>query len=432
MVPGERVQHSGIASSMVIVLLVAAALYISNMGRMIEYDEAFTLRHYAGSPFTALLVYTAPNNHLLNSLAIWFASRLMGTSEIAVRLPAMAWGLCSVALIFRIAQRLRDRSTGLLAAGLLATVPRFAHYAFYARGYTLTIFLLLLLTEHLLFGIHKSRYWLVLLSMALMMVMPSNGLITGAAVLWLFWHKRYANIPPVVVGTIAGSLWYLPSLILGGVDRHNALAMKNPADLVRGLIGTVYPIEALILLLVAGAVGVWFVPRSMRRWIFLCVVCAAVMAPIQYWITESLFYPRNYLYLLPLLVLIGAAGAMAAIRWNPGLTAAMVLAVLRASAIAANSLPGPRHALYEMVRNSNETVVIGCCYEEPIWYYMAKEHPERFLPKADEPFVVIVDSNKGSTLAGMLDLYQIERVTCTPASDWPGFEAWRCVKSDGE
>jgi hypothetical protein len=409
-------------------LLVVAALYILNLNRMIMYDEAYTLRHYANSPVNALLAYTLPNNHLLNSLAIWASTSIMGRSELAVRLPTMMWALLSVALIYRIARRLDGHNAGILAAAILATTLIFARYAVYARGYTLSILLTLAITEHLLFGQDRRRYGLLLYGMAVMMVMPSNALLVGAAGLWLLWQGRRAECIALAVGAVAGSMWYVPAWFLFWAGRDVVIGQTSPGMLINELIYLMRPTQALVLLLMAAVLGWISRPASaLWRWVLLAVLVPLVLTPVQYWTTGSLFFARNYLYLLPLLAICAAIGAMVALRRQPGLSLFIALVVLQLPGINALSKPTLENALLEQVRATDETVVISCCIEEPIWYYMSQEPSERFMPVGDE-FVVIVDRTF-STLESVLDLYQIEDVSCTPEDGW-ATEAWRCIRND--
>jgi hypothetical protein len=85
-----------------IFLLAVPLVYIPNLTRTIRYDEAYTFLHYADSPVHALLLYTYPNNHFLDSFFVWLSTTLMGTSLIAIRFPSFAAGLLSVAMLYRL------------------------------------------------------------------------------------------------------------------------------------------------------------------------------------------------------------------------------------------------------------------------------------------------------------------------------------------
>jgi hypothetical protein len=409
-----------------ILLLAVAALYIVNLSRMMQYDEAYTLRQYADTPVHALLAYTLPNNHLLNSLAVWASTGLAGMSEVAVRLPAMMWSILSVALIYRIATRLEGHHTGLLAATILATTCIFADYATNARGYSLSILLTLAITEHLLFGRIRPRYGLLLYGAAIMMVMPSNALLVGAAGLWLLRYRRSGEAIALGAGAMLGAMFYVPALLMVW-SPGMAVGVATPGELIADLIAIMAPAQALALLLLCAAVGLLRAASlPLRSWALIAIAVPAVLMPVQYLVSGSVFYARNYLYLLPLLALCAASGAMIALKRQPGLSLAIALVVLQAPAIVGLSMPGRQSALLDKVRATDESVLMGCCIEEPIWYYMALPQHDRFIPGTGE-FVVIAEP-PNSTLEDVLGLYGVDGAACVREDGWV-FEGWRCTQN---
>jgi 4-amino-4-deoxy-L-arabinose transferase-like glycosyltransferase len=407
-------------------LLVVAALYTLNLSRMMQYDEAYTLRQYARTPVNALLAYTLPNNHPLNSLAIWASTGLVGMSEVAVRLPAMMWSILSVALIYRIANRLEGHHVGLLAAAILATTCIFADYATNARGYSLSMLLALAITEHLLFGRHRSRYGLLLYGAAVMMVMLSNALLASAAGLWLLWQRRRDEAVALGVGATLGSMCYVPAMLMVW-EPDMIFGLATPGALITELIVIMAPIQALVLLLLCALTGLLFGGNAkLRSWTLLAILTPLLLVPVQYLITGNVFFARNYLYLLPLLALCAARGAIVATKRQTGLSLAIALAVLQIPLISALSTPGRTSALLAKVRATDETILIGCCIEEPVWYYLAAAQHDRFLPGTDE-FVVIVEP-PNSTLAEVLTLYGVEGADCVREDGWV-FEGWRCTQN---
>jgi mannosyltransferase len=75
-------------------------------------------------------------------LNIWI--RLFGDSEFSVRFLSVIWGVLSIPLIYLAGKNLINKSTGLVAAALLSIAPLHIWYAQEARGYTLSVFLVLL------------------------------------------------------------------------------------------------------------------------------------------------------------------------------------------------------------------------------------------------------------------------------------------------
>lgn len=77
----------------------------------------------------------------LHSVILWFTTRLLGTSELAVRLPSMLFGAAIVPALFMAGRSLYDRRTGMAAAALGAVAPLLVWYSQEARMYSLFMLL---------------------------------------------------------------------------------------------------------------------------------------------------------------------------------------------------------------------------------------------------------------------------------------------------
>src|SRR5919204_3963186 len=103
-------------------------------------DEAFTYTEYASLPwFVALGDYTYPNNHLLHTLLVHGAARLLGPEPWALRLPAFVAGVLLVPATYLAARALYGPTTALIAAGLVSASGWLTLYATNARGYSLVL-----------------------------------------------------------------------------------------------------------------------------------------------------------------------------------------------------------------------------------------------------------------------------------------------------
>ncbi len=111
--------------------VVLAFIVIKAASADLTWDEAWTYLHYARTPlgFTRL---DLANDHPLNSVLIWAATRALGNSELIIRVPnllAAGLYLYSSALLIR---RVRLKS---LAFGLCVLQPYLFDYFALARGY---------------------------------------------------------------------------------------------------------------------------------------------------------------------------------------------------------------------------------------------------------------------------------------------------------
>lgn len=93
-------------------------------------------------------------------LHYWTA--LVGRSEVALRLPSVFAGVLAVPLLYAVVARLFDRTTGLLAAAVLAVSPFHLQYSQEARMYELLALLSLLSLYLLVRLLDEGRVWQVL------------------------------------------------------------------------------------------------------------------------------------------------------------------------------------------------------------------------------------------------------------------------------
>jgi hypothetical protein len=301
-----------------LVLLLASGLYLSRIHRVIGYDEAFTLFNYAPSLPNALALYMNPNNHILHSVLVYFSTTLAGHSLLAIRFPAFAAALLSIAFAYRLGRQIGNDRVGLATAGFLATSFWFEDYATQARGYTLSILLTLALIVLLLSkACYRRRYHyaLLLLSMALMLVLPSMAVLLVGAVVWILvakpWWVRITLIMPIVTGMICGGLVYILHIFNG--DYKNQLSQFGYSDfglLVRDWAVAVFPLSIiggfLAFCLIVGMART--AASGVKLLILVQFTVALILALLQLLVLKSMFFPRNYIYLLPLSLSLGGVG----------------------------------------------------------------------------------------------------------------------------
>ena len=175
------------------------------------YDEAFTAI-VARLPFTQMMMALAGDVHPpLWYLVEFVTVRVLGSSEIALRIPALLFGLAAVYLTYRLAQASGyEQRASLLAAGLLAVMPAQVYYSQEARMYTLLELCVLLACV----GMAERRWWAMGVGMvgalythnlAVFFIIP-----VGAIALWR--ERRYPWAVLVTGGTVI--LAWIPQLVL--------------------------------------------------------------------------------------------------------------------------------------------------------------------------------------------------------------------------
>jgi mannosyltransferase len=122
--------------------LLAAALRLSTLGlQSFWYDEAFTPVHVLHPNLWATLrsVAHTENTPPLWYLLAWIDTRILGTGEVALRLPSALAGVASVPIAWAIGRELGGRSAAIVTAALLAVNPLFVWYSQEARAYGLFV-----------------------------------------------------------------------------------------------------------------------------------------------------------------------------------------------------------------------------------------------------------------------------------------------------
>jgi mannosyltransferase len=122
--------------------VAAAALRLSTLDlQSFWYDEAFTPVHVLHPSLWATLrsVVHSENTPPLWYLIAWVDSRILGTGEVALRLPSALAGIATVPVAWAIGRELAGRRAALACAALVAFNPLFVWYSQEARAYALFV-----------------------------------------------------------------------------------------------------------------------------------------------------------------------------------------------------------------------------------------------------------------------------------------------------
>jgi mannosyltransferase len=124
--------------------ILAAALRLSTLDlQSFWYDEAFTPVHVLHPSLLATLrsVVHTENTPPLWYVIAWADSRVLGTGEVALRLPSALAGIATVPVAWAIGRELTARrATAIAAAAFVAVNPLFVWYSQEARAYGLFVF----------------------------------------------------------------------------------------------------------------------------------------------------------------------------------------------------------------------------------------------------------------------------------------------------
>jgi 4-amino-4-deoxy-L-arabinose transferase-like glycosyltransferase len=124
-------------------VLLAAALRLSTLGlQSFWYDEAYTPVHVLHRSLEATLraMVHSENTPPLWYLVAWADYRVLGSGEVALRLPSALAGIATVPVAWAIGQELAGRRAAIVTAALVAVTPLFVWYSQEARAYGLFVF----------------------------------------------------------------------------------------------------------------------------------------------------------------------------------------------------------------------------------------------------------------------------------------------------
>jgi mannosyltransferase len=124
------------------ITVFAAVLRLSTLDlQSFWYDEAFTPIHVLHPSLWATLrsVVHTENTPPLWYVLAWADSRVLGTGEVALRLPSALAGIATVPVAWAIARELSGRRAAIVCAALVAVNPLFVWYSQEARAYGLFV-----------------------------------------------------------------------------------------------------------------------------------------------------------------------------------------------------------------------------------------------------------------------------------------------------
>ncbi len=129
---------------LIAITLLAAVLRLATLDlQSFWYDEAFTPVHVLHPSLFSTLRSVA---HTENTPPLWYVlawadSRVLGTGEIALRLPSALAGIATVPVAWAIGRELADRRAAIVCAALVAVNPLLVWYSQEARAYGLFVLL---------------------------------------------------------------------------------------------------------------------------------------------------------------------------------------------------------------------------------------------------------------------------------------------------
>lgn len=137
-------------------IVVGTGLRFINLDSGLWYDEIRTLLHSVRTPLGQIVTtFPGNNDHLLYSVLSRISIVAFGEHAWSLRLPAVIFGIASIAMLYILGAGLAGRFEAVLAALLLTVSYHAVWFSQNARAYTALLFFVLL-TTHLLLAALKS------------------------------------------------------------------------------------------------------------------------------------------------------------------------------------------------------------------------------------------------------------------------------------
>lgn len=320
---------------MIVVLLTALVLRLLNIDQSFWLDESIGAIYGSKYSFGQLVFeftkydFHPPLYYLI--LKVWGA--IFGFSEVAVRMLSVSFGVATVGVVYRLAQKLNLNAT--VAALLLATSPLHIYYSQEARMYPLVTFFVTLSIYSYFELTHKiTKNYLILFAISLVafmgldylpvLVLPVFFLVSYTAKLKINFYKNLV-IAFLPLGVIA--LFWAPVFM---TQIEGARNLSSDLPLWKGIVGTPsFKEVALVWIkftlgrltfydktfyaIVIGAVSIPFAFAFIkgifsRKWILVFwFFVPLVLGFVASFIVPAFTYFR-FLYVLPAFYLIIAMG----------------------------------------------------------------------------------------------------------------------------
>lgn len=354
-------------------LLLALGLLarLPGLGADLWLDEVSSVVNFIRLPLSEIVTtYVSANNHVLYSLLAHLAVAAFGETAWAVRLPAMLFGAATIPALYIMARRFLARREALAAALVLTVSYHHAYFSQNARGYT-GLILSTVLTTTLLdraLAEDRARHWIayaLTTATAVYLLLSALFVCLSQAVGALFLlivrarsdsrlrRRRLLHLAAALalaaLLTLALYAPLLPSMLefISTADRD--VGWRPSLELLRVVVRDAAPSPALRLAALLGLPVAVAGLASLARRAPLVLFAFALPPAVELLVAMAMgvgTYPRRFLLVLPLVILVAVRGATllaslaARVAARPAVDGALFAGLVAAAAIAAAaSLP---------------------------------------------------------------------------------------------
>lgn len=369
-----------------LILALATLLRLWKLDAPLWYDEILTVTRHLRLGWGEMLSSYSMNYHYLHNLQAKLATGLWGETIWAIRLPALVFGVASIAATWALAWRVAGAAAAHVTALLLAVSFHHIWFSQNARGYTELAFWGTLGMIFYLDGLARPRLtmWLaygLTLTLATYTHLTGAFLYAAQGFVWLIWLAAAAlrreplrdrflfPFAGYLIGGVLTLVLYAPLFqgmveTLGSVDETSAVDVmteyQNPlwtmAEAMRTGLGAAGPLVIAVGILVVGLVTIGSI-ACRRAPLFGPVVGLHILLTIVLLTLLGMrIWPRFFFAdvgFLMLLIVVGVQAVCAALarlplplqpqRWLFPLAAVAMLAI--SAGLAARNYLAPKQDL---------------------------------------------------------------------------------------
>jgi hypothetical protein len=308
-----------------------------------RFDESATFLHYVNNHWLSLFNYTAPNNHLLNTVLIKLVTSIWGGHPEIIRLPAFLFSISSIVLTFIVCRCLG--SPGWFATALVACHPYLILFATNARGYSALVFFTLLFLLQGIFFLKNRDYWspriLGLIGAIGLFNLPIMLFSIFGITLWMsvLLYKTQPEIAPLIKSfysplflygittciVLYGSVLFVTSFFNNGIGPAFQLIFNNEfvtsgessfffstlRSYARNLLRVYTQEISLYLIFITLAFVLMAILRdtalkNFRTTSLLLIISISTI--LIFFIKHTFPYPRTWIFMIPIIAIIADQG----------------------------------------------------------------------------------------------------------------------------
>ena len=295
----------------------------------ITHDEASTYVNFSGRGLLyAMGYYTAPNNHILNSVLSFFTCKIPVKDTLALRIPSFLAGMSAVAALWFFLRRYSASPLlSLCIWGIYSSMFFLTDYGVMARGYSFVLLFFILAYSSVLSlcknDTNEFKFqWLLVFTMASIAgfyAIPTY-LYAHSALCLIYGVYNYKNIKSLVVFARVNlliiavvMLLYLPVVMISGLDSliHNRYVERVSSQYVLenlyvhfsntlSVLFTRFDYYLPLILL-----SFFLLSTKQKSTVVISAMIILIMAPVFIILQGVIPFERTWIYLsVPLLLLL--------------------------------------------------------------------------------------------------------------------------------